>query len=52
MAFCNKDSLLFYSGDTRFVVSFMAASNDAVTSLIVMLLGTVVSPKTMKLHSC
>lgn len=52
MTFRNKDSLLFYSGDTRCVVSFMAASNDAVTSLILMLLGTVVELETMKLHSC
>lgn len=52
MAFCNKDSLLFYSSDTRCVVSFMAASNDAVTSLILVLLGTLVLLKTMKLHTC
>ena len=51
MAFCNKDSLLFYSSDTRCVVFFMAASNDAVTSLILMLLRTVASLKTMKLRT-
>lgn len=52
MAFCNKDGLLFYSSDNRCVVSFMAASNDAVASLIFMLFGKVISMKTMKLHSC
>lgn len=49
MAVCNKDSLLFHSSDTRCVVPFVAACTATGTSVVLMVLGTALSLKTMKL---